>query len=105
MSVDRRPHRFGVGRDACFPDRERHVPRYFFHRIDGAWDLDPEGIDLPSLDHARHEAVIFAADTLKDDPLMLWTGGEVRIEVVDSAQARIFTVVITAEDYTSTARS
>lgn len=81
------------------------MPRYFFNRIDGTRDLDPEGIDLPSLDHARHEAVVFAADTLKDDPLTLWTGGEVRIEVVDGAQARIFTVVITAYDYTTAAQS
>lgn len=76
------------------------MTRYFFNRVDGRRDVDAEGLDLPSLDHARHEAIVFAADTLKDDSLVLWAGGEVRIEVVDSEHSQVFTVVITAQDHT-----
>lgn len=74
------------------------MPRYFFNRIDGKRDLDQEGLELAGLDDVRIEAIAFAADTLKEDSFELWTGGEVRIEVVDSAQLLIFTVVISVVD-------
>ena len=85
-----------AGSLACFPDWEKHVPRYFFNRVDGKRDQDVDGLELPNVDHARYEAVAFAADTLKDDSFALWDGGEVRIEVADSMQLVIFTVVISA---------
>ena len=80
-----------------FPIWEKLVSRYFFNRVDGTFDLESEGLDLPSPDHARYEALTFAADTLKRDSRALWDGGEVRIEVLDSSKARIFTVVILTE--------
>ena len=78
------------------------MPRYFFNRVDGKRDQDPEGVELLGLEQARCEAVAFAADTLKDDAYALWDGGEVRIEVVDSARAVVFMVVISAIDATKT---
>lgn len=82
------------GRGLCFPDWEEQMSRYFFNRLDGQRDPDLEGIELPSLSHARFEAVSFAADTLKEDSFSLWDGGEVRIEVVDETQTLLFTIVI-----------
>ena len=81
------------------------MPRYFFNRVDGRRDPDPEGLELPSLDHARYEAILFAADTLKDDSFSLWDGGEVRIEVVDSFQVLVFTVLISVVDRTKSVSS
>jgi hypothetical protein len=78
------------------------VPRYFFNRVDAKRDQDRDGVELASLEQARCEAVAFAADTLKDDAYALWDGGEVRIEVVDSTRAVVFTVVISAIDATKT---
>ena len=72
------------------------MPRYFFNRVDGIRDQDTDGLELPSIDHARYEAVAFAADTLKDDSFALWDGGEVRIEVVDSEQILLFAILISA---------
>ena len=73
------------------------MPRFFFNRADGHDDPDREGIDLKDVTAARHEAVIFAADTLKDTSYALWDGGEVRIEVRDDSQTLLFTVVISAQ--------
>lgn len=77
------------------------MPRYFFNRIDGKRDADNEGIELAGLADARYEAIAFAADTLKDDSFALWDGGEVRIEVVDSARVLIFSIVISVVDDTT----
>ena len=88
-----------------FPIWEKLVSRYFFNRVDGTFDPDPEGLDLPSPEHARYEALAFAADTLKRDSRALWDGGEVRIEVLDSLKNRIFTVVIYTENLKSTSWS
>ena len=70
------------------------MPRYFFNRIDGVRDIDQDGVDLPDFSHAKHEAITFAADTLKHDSHKLWNGGEVRIEVVDSDLTLVFAILI-----------
>ncbi len=74
------------------------MPRYFFNRVNGTRDPDAEGLELPGLDDARYEALVFAADTLRLDCSALWDGGEVCIEVVDGSQTPIFTVVISAKN-------
>lgn len=77
------------------------MPRYFFNRIDGLRDQDLEGVELASLADVRFEAIAFAADTLREDSFAMWEGGEVRIEVVDSAKVLIFSILISVIDGTS----
>ena len=74
------------------------MARYFFHRVDGHVDPDQEGLELSSLADARYEAILFAADTLKDTSYALWDGGEVRVEVTDVEQTLLFVVAISAVD-------
>ena len=74
------------------------MARYFFNRVDGHADPDPEGLELSSLSDARYEAILFAADTLKDTSYALWDGGEVRVEVTDDKQTLLFIVSISAVD-------
>ncbi len=72
------------------------MQRYFFHRIDGGFDRDEEGTELPSLDSARREAVLYAAETLRDRPDWIWADGELSVEVTCGDGQAIFTVVICA---------
>ena len=62
------------------------MPRYFFHiRNEAEFIEDPEGAELPSLDHARQEAVLAAREILaerllKGQPI----GGDV-FEITDES--------------------
>lgn len=74
------------------------MPRYFFHRADGSTDRDKDGTELPSLDQARKEAVVFAGETLKFKPEILWDGGEFRVEVEDTEGDLLFVLKVSAVD-------
>lgn len=87
-----------TGGHVCFPDHGSNMPRYFFHRVNGARDHDHEGLVLPGLEEARYEAINFASDTLKDRKYALWEGGEVHIEVTDLSRNLLFIVFLTAEN-------
>ena len=70
------------------------MARYFFNRTGDVQDPDNEGVELYDLDHARHEAFLFAIDTLRDSRYPLWDGGVFRVEVSDSSRTVIFSIVI-----------
>ena len=44
------------------------MARYFFHIDDGCTILDDQGLDLPSLEAARLEAVMACGEMLRDIP-------------------------------------
>ena len=79
------------------------MPRYFFHRTDGGISIDREGTDLPDLDSARKEAILFAAETLRDQPGWA-TSGELRVDVTDINDVALVTVVIAARTPTQPLR-
>lgn len=70
------------------------MPRYFMNRTGDVQDPDHEGVELSGLDHARHEAFLFAIDTLKDSRYSLWEGGKFRVEVLDDSKKVIFSIAI-----------
>ena len=70
------------------------MSRYFFNRTGDVQDPDHEGVELHGLDHARHEALLFAIDTLKDSRYSLWDGGEFRVEVSDGSKKVIFSIAV-----------
>ena len=80
------------------------MPRYFFNRTDGYVDNDDVGTELPDLDTARIQAVVFAGESLKDDPSKVWAGHDFRVEVTDEAGRLVFTVVTLAINSTPTKR-
>ena len=77
------------------------MPRYFFHRVDGGFVPDTEGTDLPDLDAARTEAVIYAGETIRDRPDFVWDGRDFRVEVMDEGGNLLCTVVVLGIDATA----
>jgi hypothetical protein len=67
---------------------------YFFNIAGAAYDPDVEGYELPSMHEARLMATRHAGEVLRDRPGLAWTGEELRIEVTDSAQLVLFTVIV-----------
>ncbi|MGI3902394.1 MAG: DUF6894 family protein [Janthinobacterium lividum] len=74
------------------------MPRFFFHRADGVFDPDEVGSELPDLASARIEAVRFAADSIRDQPMEVWQGHNFRVEVSDEEGMLLCTVVILGLD-------
>ena len=70
------------------------MSRYFFSRTGDVQDADHEGVELSGLDHATHEAFLFAIDTLNDSRYSLWEGGGFRVEVSDASQRAIFSIAV-----------
>lgn len=70
------------------------MPRYFFHRTDGDFDPDREGTELPDLNAARLEAIHYAAATVKDHPIEVWSPTPFRVEVSDDTGMLLSTVII-----------
>ena len=73
------------------------MPRYFFHRTDGGVSIDREGTDLPNMDNARREAILYAAETLREQPELVSPDG-LRVDVTDAAGDLVLTVAITARE-------
>ena len=70
------------------------MPRYFFHRADGVREPDTEGTVLDNLDAARMEAVMYAGETLKEQPKIVWDGHDMHIEVSDETGTILFMVMV-----------
>jgi hypothetical protein len=56
------------------------VPRFFFNQIDGEHKPDDEGLEFPSLEQARTEAVRYAGEVLCHRPDLISTGDDFRVE-------------------------
>jgi hypothetical protein len=68
--------------------------KYFFNLAGAVYDPDVVGIDLPSLGDARVMAAKYASELLRDRPGLAWLGDELRIEVTDSKQLKLFTLIV-----------
>ena len=69
------------------------MPRYFFHSVDGIRDRNPDGIVLADDRAAQMMAVVFAGETLRDQPSKLWDDGQWRVEVTDERGLLRWTVI------------
>ena len=78
------------------------MPRFFFHRTDGYFERDDEGVELESLHAARVEAVTFAGSSLAEEPEQIWNGQDFRVEVTDERGMLLFTVITLAIDAPAT---
>jgi hypothetical protein len=70
------------------------MARYFFNEFDGQYKVDDRGLDLPTLETARLEAVRYAGEAMRDQPELAWKGEEFRVEVTDDKQLVLFTVIV-----------
>lgn len=74
------------------------MPQYHFHHADGQRDYDPDGVELPNDEAAQIEAVRYAGSVLKDNPKAIWYHGTWRVEVTDSNNVLLFTLITLAVD-------
>lgn len=79
--------------------------RYFFNEFDGSYKADDAGLELPSMDDARLEAVRYAGEVLRDHPILIWKGEDFRVEVTDENQLVLFTVLVVGIDAPAGGRS
>lgn len=66
------------------------MPRFFFHVDDGTGHLDLDGVELPTPDAARLEAVRLAGAILKDSPALVALGEAWHMEVTDGVGTALF---------------
>ena len=71
---------------------------YFFNKAGVIQDPDDEGCELASIADARLMAVRFAAETIRDEPHLVWKGKEFRVEVTDESQDLLFKILVTGVD-------
>ena len=72
------------------------MARYFFDLHDGEDIPDQEGSEFPTLEDARHHAVIVIARLLMKDPGKFWAGDAWTLEVKDDLGVVLFSVVFSA---------
>jgi hypothetical protein len=77
----------------------------FFNLAGAIYDPDREGMEMPSLAAARVEAARYAGEFIRDHPKLVWTGEEVRVEVTDSTQMILFTIIVLGIDSPATMQS
>jgi phage terminase large subunit-like protein len=71
---------------------------YFFNLAGAIYDPDVVGLELPSLGAARVMAAKHAGEVLRDRPGVVWQGEELRVEVTDSDQLVLFTLIVLGVD-------
>lgn len=76
------------------------MPRYFFHTADGGRHPDDTGVVLRDVAAARREAIRFAGSLLDEEPDLLCNSRDLRVEVTNSRQRLLFTVITLTVDAT-----
>lgn len=74
------------------------MPRYYFHVCDSTQDIDHDGHELPNDCAARLEAVRYGGGLIQDDPALLLTDQNLRINVTDNDGQLRFAVIMVAVD-------
>lgn len=74
------------------------MPRYYFHTLDGARDIDRLGHELPDDAAARHEAVRYAGGLLADDPTIVVGDEALRVNVTNEDGDLSCSIIILAVD-------
>jgi hypothetical protein len=70
------------------------MPRYFFHRTNGKFERDREGIVLPDFHSVRKKAILYAGQTLEHHPEVVENDTDMRIEVTDESGTMLFMVTV-----------
>ena len=81
------------------------MARYFFNEFDGAYKRDDLGLELPTIEKARLEAVRYAGEAMRDQPELAWKGDKFRVEVTDETQLVLFIVIVLGVDAPAGGRS
>lgn len=70
------------------------MPRYFFDICNAQVRPDDEGSLLADDKAASVQAILFAAEYLKDHPALVEDGKRMEIQVMDEGRSAIFSVVV-----------
>ena len=70
---------------------------YFFHRQSDITIQDSVGTEFNDVADVQREAIIFAAENLKDNPNLLLSGHGMTIQVLDEEGLPVFAVKIRAD--------
>jgi hypothetical protein len=81
------------------------MARYFFHSEDGSTHVDREGIELGSLEEARHQAVRTIGEMLRDAPDELWADGQLKLCAESESGLALFTITVFVMDTAAGMRS
>jgi len=68
------------------------MPKFFFDVHDGISMCDDVGYELPDLEAAKQQAVIFSGDLLRDSGSQFWQGDEWRMDVRDERDLILFSL-------------
>jgi len=66
------------------------MPRFYFDVHDGVSLCDEVGYELPDLDAAKQQAVVFSGELLRDAASQFWRGDEWRMDVRDDTGMILF---------------
>jgi len=72
------------------------MPIFYFDSEDGGRHPDLEGVELPSLDAAKLEAVKMTGEMLRDQPGQLWRSQAWRVVVSDHEHQTLFVIRVAA---------
>ncbi len=73
------------------------MPRYFFHVKDSSEYIDSDGVELAGPEQAHVQAVVAAAEALKDLDGKFWDGQDWRMWVTDETGETLFALRFVAE--------
>ena len=74
------------------------LPRYFFHVVDGSFDIDTDGTVLPTLADAHSQAIIMAGEILRDGKGKFWSGNDWQMHVTDETKRTLFRLRFSCEE-------
>jgi hypothetical protein len=72
--------------------------RFFFNLAGAIHDPDNVGVELADMGAARVYSALHAAEIIRDQPELVWSGAEVRVEVTDEDRLVLFTVIVLGVD-------
>ena len=76
---------------------EANPPMRFFFNL-AIHDSDNVGVELADMGPARVYSALHAAEIIRDQPELVWSGAEVRVEVTDEDRLVLFTVIVLGVD-------
>ena len=77
------------------------MPRYYFHVVNGEFLPDTEGVECPTLEEAKEQAVIAAGAMLKDQGLKVWKTRRYYMFVANEKNETCLKLAFDVEDLTA----
>ena len=77
---------------------EHVLPRYFFHVVDGSFNIDNDGTVLASLTEAQSQAITMAGEIMRDAGTKFWAGEDWQMHVTDDNKRTLFKLRFSSEE-------